>query len=103
MLAWIDISLFTETTAVGRVWGEMEFSHLPCVGDVVPFELVTDPALGFNGLLIVEHVLPPTAPDTTPGISLSDVVATSHENGKVLGELFAENYNLFFDPYGDHK
>jgi hypothetical protein len=101
MQAEVDISLLTATSAVGRVSGAMEFAQLPRVGETVSFWLVVEPTSGFNGQLTVEHVI--HAPNTVSKtmLSLSDIVAASEANGKVLGNLLSEKYGLFFEPYGD--
>jgi hypothetical protein len=97
----VDFSLLTTTSAVGRVSGPMEFSCVPRIGETVSFGLVVDSASKFTGQLTVEHVghLPNT--NSSPLVSLSDVVAADEASGHALGNLFSEKYGLFFEPYNE--
>jgi len=101
MQAEIDISLLTETSAIGRVYGPMEFACLPRIGETVSFPSVVDSAAEFNGHLIVEHVIHSAASGSSPMLSLSDIVASSEAGGKEIGVALAQKYGLLFEPYGD--
>lgn len=100
MLAEIDISLFTETSAVGRVSGQLEFGYLPRIGDTVSLAQAVVSQAGFSGHLTVEHVIHSPNSSIAPILSLSDVVASSQRAAESLGAAFAAKYGLFFEPYG---
>lgn len=99
MLVEIDASLLTESSAVGRVSGPLEFMHLPRVGETVSLSRVM--ADGFSGHLVVEHVIYLPNSGSNPLLSLSDIVASSEGAAKLLGAALTKEYGLFFEPYGD--
>jgi len=99
MQAEIDISLLTETSAVGRVSGQLEFVCLPRVGDTVSLSQAVIEQAGFSGHLTVEHVIHSPNSSIAPMLSLSDVVAVSEAAAKLLGATFAAKYGLFFELY----
>lgn len=101
MHAEVDISLLTATSAVGRIHGSLEFTFLPRVGEVVSLLEVADLEAGFNGHVVVEHVIRPANSTDAPMLSLSDIVATSEAAAKSLGAAFEAKYDLFFDPYDE--
>jgi hypothetical protein len=97
----VDFSLLTETSAVGRVSGPMEFSCVPRIGETISFDLVADAASQFGGQLVVEHVIHLPNTNSSPLVSLCDVVAANEASGHALGNLFSEKYGLFFEPYSE--
>lgn len=97
----VDFSLLTETSAVGRVSGPMEFSCLPRIGETISFRLAVDSASKFSGQLIVEQVIHLPNSNSSPLLSLSDVIAANEASGHALGNLFSEKYGLFFEPYAE--
>lgn len=100
MLVEIDISLFTENSAVGRVSGKLELACLPRIGETVSFSRVAATG-GFGGHVVVEHVVHSADSSFAPLLSLSDVVAGDENTAKELGTAFAACYGLFFDPFGE--
>jgi hypothetical protein len=99
MLVEIDISLFTPTSAVGRIYGEIEFSILPRVGEVIDLSRATSAEASFNGQLVVQHVIHSVGATSTPTLSLSDLVACNSSEARSLAARLESAYGLFFEPY----
>lgn len=99
MLADLDLSILTQTSAVGRFHGALEFAVLPRIGERVAFPLAAASGGGFSGQLTVEQVIHTPDADEKPIILLSDVVAMDDAEGKRLGSSFEKAYSLYFDPY----
>jgi hypothetical protein len=96
----IDISLFTEKAAVGRVSGKLELPCLPRIGETLSFSRVAVTG-GFSGHVVVEQVIHSADSSFAPLLSLSDIVLDDEAGAKALGEIFATRYGLFFEPFGD--
>lgn len=96
----IDVSLFTEKSAVGRVSGKLELSYLPRIGETLSFSRVAVTG-GFSGHVVVEHVIHFADSSLAPLLSLSDIVLDDEAGAKGLGEEFALRYGLFFEPFGE--
>lgn len=94
----IDVSLFAEGSAVGRVSGKLELSCLPRIGETLSFSRLAVTG-GFNGHVVVEHVIHSADSSFAPLLSLSDIVVDDEAGAKGLGEEFARRYGLFFEPF----
>ena len=99
MLIDIDISLLTPNTAVGRIYGALEFPCLPRIGELVSLRVATSTEAGFDDQLTVEHVIHSPGANSRPMLSLSDLVANDVAHAKLLGEAFEVAYGLFFEQY----
>lgn len=100
MRVYVDISLFTPDTAIGRVSGAMEFPMLPRTGELVSLGRAVVPHAGFSGQLAVERVIhSPTESGQEPMLSLADVVLPTAEAAAAVGKSLELSYGLFFEPY----
>ena len=99
MLIEIDSSLLTPTSAIGRIYGQLELAALPRVGERVSLILAANPIAGFDGQLTVEHITSSAVSPATLMLSLSDLVATDEESAKQIAAKLESAYGLFFDPY----
>ena len=99
MLIDIDISLLTSKSAVGRVYGALEFPSLPRIGERVSLSVTGSSAVGFYDQLTVEHVVYVPGAGSKVMLSLSDIVANDEGQAKLLGEALEKTYGLFFEPY----
>jgi hypothetical protein len=100
MRVFIDISLLTAASAVGRVSGAIEFPVLPRVGELVSLARGVVPSAGFSGQLAVEHVIhSPTESNQQPMLSLADVTLQNREAAIAVGKALELSYGLFFEPY----
>ncbi len=102
MQVFVDASLLTPTSAVGRVSGRIECVELPRVGEIVSLARAADPNAGFSGQLAVEHVLQSSSVNEgEPMLSLADIVAFTDGDGVSIGKALERCYGLFFEPYGE--
>ena len=100
MRIFIDISLFTPTSAVGRVSGTMEFPLLPRVGEIVSLGDAVVPGAEFSGQLAVTHVIhSPTSSGQEPMLSLADIVFSTKALAQSVGQSLERSYGLFYEPY----
>ncbi len=99
MLIDIDASLLTPTSAVGRIYGELELAHLPRIGETVSLPLVASAKCGFSDHLVVEHVIHAVGASAKPMLSLSDIVANDDAAARSIALGLEQAYGLFFDPY----
>jgi len=100
MRVFIDISLLTPSTAIGRVSGPMEFPSLPRAGELVSLNRAIVPNAGFSGQIAVEHVIhSPTESGHEPMLSLADIVSPTAEAAVSIGQALEQFYGLFFEPY----
>jgi hypothetical protein len=97
---FVDVSLLTPTSAVGRVSGYLESPAIPTVGQLVPLRRAVDANAGFPGELAVTNVLV-ASHDTGPEalVVLADIVVSTEDAGTSVGRALEHQYGLFFDPY----
>jgi hypothetical protein len=99
MLIDIDISLLTPTSAVGRIYGAIELAHLARVGETISLADAATAEAGFNGNLVVEHVIHSIGSSAMPMLSLCDIVANDDAAARSIASKLEGAYGLFFDPY----
>jgi hypothetical protein len=99
MLIDIDFSLFGDASAVGRVYGALNFDVLPRVGETIMLSKIVQAGAGFNGSLIVEHVIHTPNEPAKPLLALSALVVSSEDDARLLGTEFESRYGLFFDEH----
>ena len=100
MRLYIDVSLFTPASAVGRVSGAMDFPSLPRVGEIVSLAQAAVPGAEFSGQLAVTDVIhSPTSSGQEPMLSLADIVSPTEALAQAMGHSLEQSYGLFFEPY----
>lgn len=102
----IDVSIFTEKTAFGRVSGPLELAVVPQTGDIIsfgfaePFEAyVGERRLPFNGHLRVTDRIIEADGDADILLALEDVTAITSEDARRLLEWFEKCHGLFGDVW----
>ncbi|WP_234086323.1 hypothetical protein [Azonexus sp. R2A61] len=100
MRVFIDISLLTPSTAIGRVSGPMDFPSLPRTGELVSLSSAVVPNAGFSGQIAVQQVIhSPTMSGQEPMLSLADIVSPTPEAAASIGQALEQFYGLFFEAY----
>ena len=100
MRVFIDISLLTPTSAVGRISGAMDLPLLPRVGELVSLGQAAVLGAEFSGQLAVTHVIHrPTSSGHEPLLSLADIVSPTEALARAVGHSLEQSYGLFFEPY----
>ena len=104
MKVYIDISIFTETLAIGSVNGELELQEIPRVGDTITFMVPTNKnILPLSGLefdtLMVEHVTFWPLPCVAGSVSLTlkDLMLDTPEDGLKVAKYLEKGFSLNFD------
>lgn len=101
MKIYVDISVMTDTCAVGRVYGAIEFSGVPTIGSLISFSSPINKIEfihidEFKHMLKVSDVIfsPMQTNDVSVAINLDDIVVRSIEDAKKVMTFFAKGFNL---------
>ncbi|MBK8631694.1 MAG: hypothetical protein IPN84_16335 [Sphingomonadales bacterium] len=100
----IDVSVLTENSAVGRIFGDIDLSAIPQIGDFISFNYLGDDNFKYDVHLwsfqTVEHrVLNVNNYDSPISISLRDIVGEDRVSVLNISQDFCKKMNLFFDEY----
>lgn len=102
---FIDFSVFSETSAIGRVSGELKVPFQPCIGDTISFsfpdlELSSLSNDGFSGICVVEsRILVPGEGFESVSFCLSSMHVRNSELAISLMKSLVSTYNLFIELY----
>jgi len=101
----VDISVFTENTAVGMVSGPLELAIVPQIGDVISFKadgsfeaFVGEKKLPFVGHLRITNRIVVVNQDEAV-IVLEDITAATREGAERLLEMLGRHHELFVDVW----
>lgn len=108
MSVHVDISVFTEQEAVGRVSGEIELPILPQIGDIVDFDtqgadVVRHKAAFGMDLISVTHRTIWTRSDLAIALTLSDITAKTKDDALQIMAFFEDCHDLIGDRWDGEK
>ncbi len=102
ILVGLDASLFTESSSVGHLTGDVVLPFLPTVGSKMALfsDLIDGPASVLESL-VVEHVLPPQGGVDKPLVMLSDVVVKTKCEAFEVAQYLERRLGLYADIHDE--
>jgi hypothetical protein len=101
---YVDISVFTPTSAVGVVNGHMDLGVVPTEGGFVSFDTPQSGVAplevpGFAASVAVEHVLPPVPGTSEVLLSLADVTLPTRADALKVAQYLERGFGLYFNEH----
>jgi hypothetical protein len=106
MKVHVEISVFTSSRSVGRVYGALEFAAVPQIGSRIvltwPSKELALRKPKFNSQILVEDVYytPNLQDENGVSIILEDITCESVLDAKKVAEFLCVGFGLMFDDYG---
>lgn len=101
----VDISLFAERDAFGRISGCVEVAVVPQIGDTVGLDLLAAPvgpeAITGSSLVRVESRRIPVNGEGEIAVNLSDFSVRTRDDALRVMAFLQDRYDLFGEPFRD--
>ena len=100
MKAYIDFSVFTQSSSLGRIHGSFDFYEIPKVGETLELEVSTNNTNRFS----IESVC-----EVDSGyrkellVSLENLVVEEHDEFVKVGEYLEKKHGLYLDDSGNRN
>jgi hypothetical protein len=104
MKIFVDISIFTEADAFGRISGDVSVPIPPQIGDLMFFDLskggetLVEAGIYFDALKVTDRIIP-IEENGKLSVTLSDITVKTRDDATKVVNYLEEHYTLFGEPY----